>query len=115
MVKIYEKGHGSVTTRADWRVEEIDGGKGRQQVVVSSIPYTVTKSTLIEKIAEHVMQGKLPQIEDVRDESTDEIRIVLELKKGCDPNAAMAYLFKYTPLQQRFHVNLTCLVPTEKE
>lgn len=115
MVKIYEKGHGSVTTRADWRVEEIEGGKGRQQVVVSSIPYTVTKSTLIEKIAEHVMQGKLPQIEDVRDESTDEIRIVLELKKGCDPNAAMAYLFKYTPLQQRFHVNLTCLVPTENE
>ena len=62
-----------------------------------------------------MIKGKLPQIEDVRDESTDEVRVVLELKRGCEPEAPMAYLFKYTPLQHRFHVNLTCLVPTDNE
>jgi DNA gyrase subunit A len=115
LLKIYEKGHGSVTIRADWRVEDSESSSHRKQIVISSIPYTVTKSSLIEKIADHVMKGKLPQIDDVRDESTDEVRVVLELKRGCDPNAAMAYLFKYTPLQHRFHINLTCLVPTEND
>ena len=114
ILKIYETGHGGVTIRADWGVEKIEGSK-RKQIVITSIPYTVTKSTLIEKIADHVIKGKLPQIEDVRDESTDEVRVVLELKRGCEPEAPMAYLFKYTPLQHRFHVNLTCLVPTDNE
>ncbi len=72
----------------------------------------MNKSQLVEKIATHIASNKLPQVLDIRDESTDEIRIVLELKRGAGADAAMAYLFKHTPLANRFHVNLTCLVPT---
>ena len=72
-----------------------------------------TKSTLVERIAEVIIAKKLPMLVDVRDESTDDVRIVLELKAGADPAMVMAYLYKHTPLEQSFHVNLTCLVPTE--
>jgi DNA gyrase subunit A len=65
----------------------------------------------VEKIADHIRAGKVPQLVDVRDESTEEIRIVLELSSRGNPQAAIAYLYKNTPLQNRFHVNLTCLVP----
>ena len=82
-------------------------------MIINSIPYGVNKSALIEKIAGHIVTRKVPQIVDVRDESTDDIRIVLELKRGAEPTVAMAYLYKHTPLQQNFHVNLTCLVPTD--
>ena len=87
--------------------------EGKKQIVIHSIPYGLTKSDLIEKIADHISHGRVPQIIDIRDESTDDVRIVLELKRGSNPEAAMAYLFKHTPLQTRFHVNLTCLVPTD--
>jgi DNA gyrase subunit A len=107
---IYRDGQGSLTICADWMQEE---DNGRQQIVVTSVPYTVNKAAVIEKIAEHIIKGKLPQIVDVRDESTDDIRIVMEMKKGASADAAMAYLFKHTPLQQRFHVNMTCLIPTD--
>jgi DNA gyrase subunit A len=108
--KIYEEGSGSVTIQANW---EIESEAGRRAIIIKSVPYTVNKSTLVEKIASHVIANKLPQIVDVRDESSDEIRVVLELKRGADAEAAMAYLFKHTPLQSRFHINLTCLVPTD--
>ena len=107
LLKIYETGEGPVDVRGEWTTAE----KGR--VVVTSIPYALDKSDLIEKIADHIRAGRLPQIVDVRDESTDDVRIVLELKRGASSDAAMAYLLKHTPLQSRFHVNLTCLVPTE--
>ena len=58
------------------------------------------------------MRAKSPQLLDVRDESTTDVRIVLEMQKDADPDIAMAYLFKNTPLQNNFSVNLTCLVPT---
>jgi len=73
----------------------------------------VNKSDLIERIADHIRAGKIPQIVDIRDESTDDVRIAIELKRGANADAAMAYLFKYTPLKSRFHVNLTCLLPTD--
>jgi DNA gyrase subunit A len=84
-----------------------------QQIVVTSIPFNVTKSTLVERIAEVIIAKKLPMLTDVRDESTDEVRIVLELKSGADPALVMAYLYKHTPMELSFHVNMTCLVPTQ--
>ena len=107
LVQIYEKGEGAIDLRGEYTLE------GKKHIIITSIPYGIGKNDLIEKIAEHIVHSKVPQLVDVRDESTDEVRIVLELRRGSDPEAAMAYLFKHTPLQSRFHVNLTCLVPTE--
>jgi DNA gyrase subunit A len=73
----------------------------------------VTKSALVERIADVVLSRKLPQLLDVRDVSTDDVRIELELKRDADERMVMAYLFKHTPLQTNFNVNLTCLIPTE--
>jgi len=107
---IYETGGGSVTVRGEWTTEK----RGRRTwVLISSIPYGVNKAKLIEQIGEHIITKKLPQITDVRDESTDDIRIALELRRPEDTAPAMAYLFKRTSLQQNYHVNLTCLIPTE--
>ena len=105
--QIYENGEGAIDVRGEYEVV------GRKQIVIHSIPYTVTKSALIESIAEHIVSEKVPQLIDVRDESTDDVRIVLEVKRGADPEAAMAYLLKHTALKNRFHVNLTCLIPNE--
>ncbi len=106
IARIYATGEGAVDVRGEF-VEE---GKG--VVVITSIPYGLAKADLIEKIADHIRAGRVPQIVDIRDESTTDVRIVLELRKGATADAAMAFLFKHTPLQSRFHVNLTCLVPT---
>ena len=73
----------------------------------------VNKAQLVERIAEVVIGRKLPPLLDVRDVSTDDVRIQLELKKDADEKMVMAYLCKHTPLQTTFPVNLTCLVPTE--
>ncbi|RMF55340.1 MAG: DNA topoisomerase IV subunit A [Bacteroidetes bacterium] len=108
LLAIYEKGEGAIELRGDYQVE------GKKHIIITSIPYGVTKASLIEQIADHIMHERVPQIVDIRDESTDDVRIVLELRRGADPDAAMAYLFKHTQLQTRFHVNLTCLVPTDQ-
>lgn len=107
--EIYTTGSGAIELRSTWEIEK-DGHK--KYIVITSVPYATNKSSLIEKIATHIMGGKLPQILDVRDESTDDVRVVLELKRGASAETAMAYLLKHTPLQTRFHVNLTCLVPS---
>ncbi len=105
---IYETGSGPIRVQGTWEVEK----RGRKHyVVVTSIPYAQNKASLIEKIGTQVAARKLPQILDVRDESTDICRIVLELRRPGDAQAAMAYLFKHTPLQQTYHANLTALVP----
>lgn len=108
---IYEAGEGTISLRGDYTVGKLDDG--RKGIIVESIPYGVNKSDLIEKIADHIRAGRVPQIVDIRDESTEDVRIAIEIKRGADPDAAMAYLFKYTPLSARFHVNMTCLLPTE--
>lgn len=108
--EIYETGEGTIEMRAEYTEESLGGRRG---VIIHSIPYGLKKSDLVEKIADHIREEKIPQLVDVRDESTDEIRVVLALKRGADTETAMAYLFKHTPLQSRFHVNLTCLVPTD--
>jgi len=105
--EIYETGKGTIEMRGEYRM------KGKTRAIIESIPYGVDKSKIVEEIADHIADENVPQLSNVRDESTDDVRIVLELKRGSDAEAAMAYLFKHTKLQHRFHVNLTCLVPTE--
>ena len=107
---MYKTGKGSIRMRGEWHIEE--QARGKVVVIVSSIPYTVNKSQLVEKIANLIIEKKVPQITDIRDESTDEVRIVIEVASGADPEIAMAYLYKNTSLESNFVVNLTALVPT---
>ena len=109
--EIYKTGAGTIRVRATW--EEGPARAGSQTIYVTSIPYAVNKSTLVERIADVVLSRKLPPLLDVKDVSTDDVRIALELKTDADPRMVMAYLFKHTPLQTNFIVNLTCLIPTE--
>ncbi|TMA15515.1 MAG: DNA topoisomerase, partial [Deltaproteobacteria bacterium] len=109
--QIYETGQGSVRVRGEWKLEEL--ARGGRLVVVTSIPYAVNKSNLVAKFGELVRERKLTPLVDVRDESTKDVRIVLEIKRDADPELVMAYLYKHTPLQTNFGVNLTCLVPTD--
>lgn len=108
---VYAEGHGRIRVRAQYKRE--DEPRRGPQVVITSIPYMVNKATLIEEIAELIVARKVPQLSDVRDESTDEVRIVLEIRKDADVETVMAYLYKNTALQTSFHVNMTCLVPDE--
>ncbi len=107
--QIYETGQGAVRVRAQYKPEKI--GR-RDAVIITSIPYTTNKASLVEEIAEHIVNRRLPLALDVRDESTDDVRIVIELKADASPDAVLAYLFKHTSLQMNFNVNLTALVPT---
>ena len=109
--EIYKSGSGTVRLRATW--EEAHESRGSRTLYVTSIPYTVNKAALVERIADVVLSRKLPPLVDVKDVSTDDVRIALEIKKDADPKMVMAYLFKNTPLQTNFIVNLTCLIPTE--
>ncbi len=109
--EIYRTGSGTVRLRATW--EEGPQSRASQTLYVTSIPYTVNKAALVERIADVVLSRKLPPLLDVKDVSTDDVRIALELKKDADPRMVMAYLFKQTPLQTNVIVNLTALVPTE--
>jgi DNA gyrase subunit A len=111
--EIYETGQGGVRVRGEWKSEK--GSRGGETIVVTSIPYALSKATLVERIADVIIDKKLPLLVDVRDESTDDVRVVLELRPGADPALVMSYLFKHTPLEQSFFVNLTCLVPTENK
>jgi DNA gyrase subunit A len=107
--EIYKLGHGTIRVRGEYKREERK--RGGTDIVITSIPYALTKRDVVEKIAEVIVSRKLPYLLDVRDESTTDVRIVLEIKKDADPDLVMAYLFKHTPLQSNFHVNMTCLVP----
>jgi DNA gyrase subunit A len=106
---IFESGQGAVRLRGQYRVESI--GR-RRAVIITSIPYAANKARIVEEIAEHIVARRLPQATDVRDESTDTIRIVVEIKPDVPAEQVMAYLFKHTGLQVNFNVNLTALVPT---
>src|SRR6059058_1946725 len=108
--EIYESGQGAVRLRGQYQLESLP--RGKRQIVVTSIPYTVNKAELVLHIGQEILARKLPQVLDVRDESTADVRIVLELKADASPETAMAYLYKHTALQTNFNVNLTCLLPT---
>ena len=109
--EIYRTGSGSVRLRATWEAGPV--GRAEKTIYITSVPYMVDKSVLVERIGDVVLARKLPQLVDVKDLSTDDVRIALEIKKDADEKMVMAYLFKHTPLQSNFAVNLTCLVPTE--
>jgi DNA gyrase subunit A len=109
--EIYETGQGAVRVRGEWMLEEVK--RGGQQIVITSIPYAVNKASLVQKFGDLVRERKLPPLTDVRDESTKDVRIVLEVKRDADPELVMAFLCKHTALQTNFNVNLTCLVPTD--
>jgi DNA gyrase subunit A len=113
LVNIYETGNGTLKLRGDYKIEEKKGGTA--DIIITSHPYGVERSTIVEKIAEIIVGKKLAPLVDVRDESTSEVRIVLETKKGTDPALVMAYLYKNTPLQTTVQINLTCLVPAVSE
>jgi DNA gyrase subunit A len=109
--EIYKTGSGAIRLRATW--EEGPVTRAGRTIYITSVPYTVNKSTLVERIADVALSRKLPPLVDVKDLSTEDVRIALELKKDADEKMVMAYLFKHTPLQTSFIVNLTCLVPTD--
>ena len=108
---IYREGAGPLRIRATWEKGPV--ARKSKIIYITSVPYTVNKSTLVERIAEVALSGKLPQLIDVRDVSAEDVRVELHFKKDADEQKLMAYLFKNTPLQTSFGVNLTCLVPTE--
>jgi topoisomerase-4 subunit A len=108
LAEAYSTGRGSFRVRARWKRE--DTGRGTWVAVVTEIPYLVPKSRLIEKIAESLAEKKLPLLADVRDESAEEVRIVLEPRsRSVDPHILMESLFKLTELETRFALNLNVL------
>jgi DNA gyrase subunit A len=109
--QVYETGQGTIKLRATWEAGK--EGRSSKTIYVTSIPYATNKAVLVERIADVVLQRKMPLLLDVKDISTEDVRIELELKKEADEQKVLAYLFKNTPLQSNFAVNLTCLVPTE--
>jgi len=105
----YATGRGSFRLRAKWEVE--DSGRGQWQIVITEIPYQVQKSKLIEKIAELINSKKIPILADVRDESADDIRMILEPKsKNVDPDILMNTMFKNSDLEVRFSLNMNVLI-----
>jgi DNA gyrase subunit A len=111
LLEIYKTGQGAIKMRATW---ELAGStRSVQNVNIASIPYGVNKSELVIAIADIVMSRKMPLLLDVKDISTDDVRIELQLKKDAEVDKVMAFLFKNTALQLNFNMNLTCLVPTE--
>ena len=108
IVESYTKGRGSFRLRARWETEDM--GRGQYQIVVTEIPYQVQKARLIEKIAELMELRKLPFLADVRDESTDDVRIVFEPKtRTVEAEMLMQQLFMQTDLETRFSLNLNVL------
>ncbi|MCL2178650.1 MAG: DNA topoisomerase IV subunit A [Proteobacteria bacterium] len=111
LLEIYETGQGGIRLRGEWKLEALP--RGGQMIIIHSIPYAVNKSALVSKFGEIIRERQLPLLVDVRDESTTDVRIVLEIKREADPELVMAYLYKHTPLSTKFNVNMTCLIPTE--
>lgn len=109
--QVYETGQGTLKLRGTW--ERGPAERGSKKIFITSIPYAVNKAQLVERMAEIVTSRKMPMLLDVRDVSADDVRIELLLKKEADEHKVLAYLFKNTPLQVNFAVNMTCLVPTE--
>ncbi|WP_020399380.1 DNA topoisomerase IV subunit A [Kordiimonas gwangyangensis] len=104
----YETGRGAMRVRARWEKEDLS--HGQYQIVITEIPYQVQKSKLIEKIAELIGDKKLPILTDVRDESTEDIRIVLEPKnRAVDEKVLMESLFRMTELEVRFSLNMNVI------
>jgi len=112
LVEFYKKGRGQVRIRAKAHVEKVSGG--REQIVITEIPYQVNKSELIKRMAELVKEGKLKEISDIRDESDKEgLRIVVELKREAKGSDVLEKLYKYTQLRRNFPINFVVLIDGE--
>ncbi|MEM1087436.1 MAG: DNA topoisomerase IV subunit A [Pseudomonadota bacterium] len=108
ILKAYETGRGAFRMRAKWEVEDL--GRGQWQIVVTEIPYQVQKGNLIEKIAGLIEAKKAPLLDDVRDESAEDIRLILEPRaKTVEPEVLMESLFKVCDLETRFSLNMNVL------
>lgn len=108
IMEAYRTGRGGFRVRAKWATEDL--GRGGYQIVITEIPYLVQKSRLVEKIAELLIARKLPLLEDVRDESAEDIRLVLVPKsRTVDPTILMESLFKLTELESRISLNMNVL------
>ena len=109
LLETYRTGRGPMRLRSKWEIEDLP--RGLWQIVVTEIPYQVQKSKLIEKIAELIQLKKLPILADVRDESAEDIRLVLEPRaKTVDPTVLMETLFRMSDLEVRFNLNLNTLI-----
>ncbi|MEM9145291.1 MAG: DNA topoisomerase IV subunit A [Pseudomonadota bacterium] len=109
ILEAYRTGRGGFRLRATWVREDL--GRGQWQMVVTEIPYQVQKSKLIERIAELITAKKLPVLADIRDESTEDVRIVLEPRsRSVEPAMMMETLFKLTDLETRFPLNMNVLI-----
>ena len=108
MIKAYSTGRGSFRIRAKWKIEELT--RGQYRIIVTEIPYQVSKSKLIEKFVELFKNKKLPLLGDIRDESAEDIRIILEPKsRDVDPEMLMESVFKTTEFEIKFAMNLNVL------
>jgi topoisomerase-4 subunit A len=108
IIEAYRTGRGGFRVRSKWQTEDL--GRGGYQIVITEIPYQVQKSRLIEKIAELLIARKLPLLEDIRDESAEDVRIVLVPKsRTVDPTILMESLFKLSELESRIPLNMNVL------
>ena len=113
LLDIYKNGSGTIRMRGT--TEPGAESRAVKKLYITSIPYGVNKASLVAQIADVVLSRKLPLLVDVRDISTDDVRIELDLKRDADVQMVLAYLHKHTALQSNFNVNLTFLVPTDAE
>ncbi|MDE0304715.1 MAG: DNA topoisomerase IV subunit A [Albidovulum sp.] len=105
----YRTGRGAIRLRARWRVENL--GRGQKQIIVSEIPYQVQKSRLIERVADLIQNRRILLLADIRDESAEDVRIVLEPRsKNVDPAVLMESLFRQTDFEVRFSLNMNALI-----
>src|SRR5262249_59540765 len=108
--QIYATGQGTIKLRGTYEPHP----DRPNAVLITAIPYGIEKDALVERIGELIAKGQVPQLVNVKDLSTDDIRILLELRPGSSPDAALAYLYKNTALQINYNVNLRCLLPAEE-
>ncbi len=112
LVSAYSTGRGQVTLQASAHLEEME--RGRNRIIVSELPYMTNKSSLIERIAELARESRIEGIVDLRDESDRQgMRIVIELSKTADPDTVLRDLYKHTPMQTTFSINMLALVDGE--
>ena len=108
----YSTGRGRLVLRGQAHIEDLNGG--RQRIVITEIPYLLNKSSLLERVAELVREGRLGEISDLRDESDRRgMSIIIELRRGAQPMKVLNQLYKYTPLQSTFGVQMLALVDGE--
>ncbi len=108
MLHAYQTGRGGVTVRGEAEIVEQKGGQ--MQIIVTSLPYRVVKANFVESIADLVREKKIDGIKGLRDESTRDMRVVVDLKTGAHPQKVLNYLYKHTQLESMFHYNLVALV-----